>query len=111
VGDRVAAIFTALADPSRRYLVERLAARGSATPTQLAGELPVTRQAVAKHLAALEAAGLVNRTRSGRSAVYRLDPRPLADATDWLARVGAEWDQRLAALADHVGDGRTGTES
>lgn len=102
MGDRVEAVFTALADPSRRFLVERLAAGGNATPTELAGELPVSRQAVAKHLASLEAAGLVHGTRIGRNTVYRLDPAPLLAATDWIARVGAEWDQRLAALAVHV---------
>ena len=103
MGDRIDRVFDALADPSRRFLVERLAASGTATPTELAGELPVSRQAVAKHLASLEAAGLVNGTRVGRNTVYRLDPAPLSAATDWIARVGAEWDQRLAALAAHVG--------
>ena len=102
MGDRVEAVFTALADPSRRFLVERLAAGGNATPTELAGELPVSRQAVAKHLASLEAAGLVHGTRIGRNTVYRLDPAPLLAATDWIAQVGAEWDQRLTALAAHV---------
>ncbi len=102
MGDRVDRVFDALADPSRRFLVERLAASGTATPTELAGELPVSRQAVAKHLASLEAAGLVHGTRVGRNTVYRLDPAPLSAATDWIARVGAGWDQRLAALAAHV---------
>jgi DNA-binding transcriptional ArsR family regulator len=106
VGDRVEAVFAALADPSRRFVVERLAATGTATPTELAGELPVSRQAVAKHLASLEAAGLVHGTRVGRNTVYRLDPGPLEAATDWIARVGSEWDRRLAALAAHVGDDR-----
>lgn len=102
MGDGVGAVFGALADPSRRYLVERLAHLGSATPTELAGELPMTRQAVAKHLATLEQAGLVHGTREGRNTVYRPDPAPLGDATAWIARVGAEWDARLAALARHV---------
>jgi DNA-binding transcriptional ArsR family regulator len=103
MGDRVEAVFTALADPSRRFVVERLAASGTATPTELAGALPVSRQAVTKHLASLEAAGLVHGTRVGRNTVYRLDPAPLHAATEWIARVGAEWDGRLAALAAHVG--------
>lgn len=106
MGDRVEAIFSALADPHRRFLVERLAERGEATPTELADELPVTRQAVTKHLASLEAAGLVNGTREGRNTVYRLDPAPLAEATAWIERVGVEWDERLAALAQHL-SGRT----
>jgi DNA-binding transcriptional ArsR family regulator len=103
MGDRVEAVFSALADPSRRFVVERLAASGTATPTELAGELPVSRQAVAKHLASLEAAGLVHGTRVGRNTIYRLDPAPLSEASAWIARVGAQWDQRLAALAAHLG--------
>jgi DNA-binding transcriptional ArsR family regulator len=103
-GDRVGAVFSALADPSRRYVVERLAVRGRATPTELAGELPMTRQAVAKHLATLEDAGLVRATREGRNTVYRPDPAPLRHATAWMERVGAEWDERLAALARHVAE-------
>lgn len=102
MGDRVAAVFTALADPSRRYLVEQLVERGASTPGELAGGLPVTRQAVGKHLAALEAAGLIRRERRGRNTVVQFDPAPLADAGAWLSRVGAQWDERLAALAEHV---------
>jgi DNA-binding transcriptional ArsR family regulator len=101
MGDRVGAVFAALADPSRRYVVERLAYLGRATPTELAGELPMTRQAVAKHLATLEHAGLVHSRREGRNTVYRPDPSPLRDATAWMERVGAEWDERLAALGRH----------
>jgi DNA-binding transcriptional ArsR family regulator len=106
VGDRIEAVFSALADPNRRFLVERLAERGEATPTELADELPVTRQAVTKHLASLEAAGLVHGTREGRRTVYRLDPAPLGEATAWIERVGAEWDERLAALARHLSERR-----
>jgi DNA-binding transcriptional ArsR family regulator len=103
VGDGVGAVFAALADPSRRTIVERLAAAGRATPTELAGELPMTRQAVAQHLATLQEAGRVHSRREGRSVVYRPDPAPLRDATAWMSRVGAEWDARLDALARHVG--------
>ena len=99
---RVDAVFGALADPSRRYLVERLAVLGTATPTELADELPITRQAVTKHLATLEQAGLVSGTREGRNTVYRPDPAPLREAARWLEVVGARWDARLAALAQHV---------
>ncbi|MBA2293820.1 MAG: winged helix-turn-helix transcriptional regulator [Actinobacteria bacterium] len=105
MGDRVDAVFDALADPSRRYLVERLAELGASTPTELADELPITRQAVTKHLAQLEQAGLVRGTREGRRTVYRPDLTALEDATGWLERVGARWDERLAALARHL-DGR-----
>ncbi len=101
--DRVEdAVFAALADPSRRYAIEALATRGSVTATELAGELPVTRQAVAKHLRQLHAAGLVAPERSGRETRYRLTPEPLESALEWMERVGAEWDERLAALRRHL---------
>jgi DNA-binding transcriptional ArsR family regulator len=96
--DPVDAVFSALADPSRRFVVETLAARGAATPTELAASLPVTRQAVAKHLAALRAAGLVEAERSGRETRYTLTPAPLASAAEWIGQVGDAWDERLAAL-------------
>jgi DNA-binding transcriptional ArsR family regulator len=104
VRDRVDLVFTALADPSRRFLLETLAARGTATPTELAGELPVTRQAVTKHLGALRSAGLVRSQRHGREHRYELDPAPLEDAAGWIARVGSQWDARLQALALHIGE-------
>ena len=75
-----------------------LAERGTATATELAAQLPVTRQAVAKHLAALAEAGLVEGHRLGRETRYRLTPAPLGEAIAWMTRVGAEWDERLAAL-------------
>jgi DNA-binding transcriptional ArsR family regulator len=100
----VDAVFSALADERRRAVVELLAARGSATATELAGELPVTRQAVAKHLASLDVAGLVSVTRRGREARYELTPQPLAEAIDWIERVGAQWDGRLAALRRHLSE-------
>jgi DNA-binding transcriptional ArsR family regulator len=102
VPDRVGQVFEALADARRRYVVETLAERGSATPTELAAGLPVTRQAVAKHLAALRAAGLVSAAHIGRETRYELTPEPLEEAVGWLERVGAEWDERLAALSRHV---------
>ena len=102
MGDRVDLVFDALADPSRRFVLETLAARGSATTTELAGELPVTRQAVAKHLRSLVRAGLVRSQRSGRERHYVLDPAPLGDAAEWIACVGAEWDARLERLARHM---------
>ena len=77
-------VFAALADPHRRFLVEALATRESATPTELASELPVTRQAVSKHLAALADAGLVAPSRAGRETRYRLTPAPLDEATAWI---------------------------
>jgi len=99
---RVDAVFQALADPHRRFVLETLADRGSATVTELAAELPVTRQAVAKHLGTLRTAELVEPTRAGREIRYRLSPAPLGDALDWMERVGAAWDERLAALRRHL---------
>jgi DNA-binding transcriptional ArsR family regulator len=101
--DRVGPIFSALSDPNRRYVVEALAERGEATATELASELPVTRQAVSKHLGALEDAGLVEGTRAGREVRYRLTPDSLDEAVTWIERVGAQWDARLAALRRHLG--------
>jgi DNA-binding transcriptional ArsR family regulator len=72
------------------------------TATELAARLPVTRQAVAKHLDALRAAGLVASSRSGRDVHYRLQPEPLDDAAAWMADVGRRWDRRLSALADRA---------
>ena len=100
-------VFDALGDPHRRALLDALAERTSATPTQLAANLPVTRQAVSKHLATLEAAGLVASERRGRETHYRLTPQPLTEAIGWIAQVGSEWDERLAALSDHLRMGRS----
>lgn len=101
--DPVGPIFSALSDPNRRYVVEALAERGEATATELASELPVTRQAVSKHLNALEDAGLVEGTRAGREVRYRLTPDSLGAAVSWIEHVGAQWDARLAALRRHLG--------
>ena len=99
----VGPIFSALADANRRRVIGYLAARESATATELAAELPVTRQAVAKHLDALSAAGLVTRQRRGREMRFALAAEPLAEAMEWMASVGAQWDNRLAALRSYLG--------
>ena len=95
---RVEHVFDALGDPGRRALVASIADRGTATATELAAELPVTRQAVAKQLGALADAGLVHSTRIGRETRYEVTPEALREAAAWLVAVGAEWDERLAAL-------------
>jgi DNA-binding transcriptional ArsR family regulator len=105
VTDPTGRVFDALADPNRRYVVEALAQRGTATATELASELHVTRQAVAKHFAALSDAGLVESRREGRETRYELTPEPLAGALEWMAEVGAEWDARLARLHRHLNRG------
>jgi len=91
-------VFAALADPNRRLLLDLLAGRGSATATELAHELPVSRQAVSKHLTTLSGAGLVTRARAGREARYRVQPEPLLAAAAWMAEAGARWDARLGEL-------------
>lgn len=75
-----------------------IAARGDATATELAAELPVTRQAVSKQLTALADAGLLRATRSGRETRYAVTPEPLRDALQWMTEVGAQWDERLERL-------------
>lgn len=96
--DRTAAVFAALGDPTRREVIRFLSAEGPVTATGLASRLPVTRQAVSKHLAALAEAGLVSAERHGREVQYRLRTEPLTAAMGWMADVGAEWDKRLSAL-------------
>jgi ArsR family transcriptional regulator, cadmium/lead-responsive transcriptional repressor len=97
-----APVFTALSDPTRREVIRRLSASGPSTLGELAAELPVTRQAISKHLVVLEEAGLVATVDEGRRRRYRLTPQPLADAMDWMVDVGAGWDERLDALRTHV---------
>jgi DNA-binding transcriptional ArsR family regulator len=96
--DEVGAVFAALADPTRREVVRSLAEQPGLTASHLAGELPMTRQAVSKHLSALSGAGLVDGRREGRETRYTLTPAPLAGAIEWMAEVGAQWDQRLERL-------------
>ena len=100
----VDAVFTALSDPTRRRVVEVLSQRPSVTASGLAQELPITRQAVAKHLATLVDAGLISAAHEGRETRYRLTPEPLAGAMQWMASAGARWDQRLARLAQRLGE-------
>lgn len=102
-GDAADAVFDALADPMRRRLLATIAQR-PATATELASGLPITRQAVAKHLGSLSQAGLVARERSGRDVRYRVTPAPLSGAASWMAAVGGQWDQRLARLADALAE-------
>jgi DNA-binding transcriptional ArsR family regulator len=95
---RVGAVFGALADPTRRHLVTALASHPGATATGLAAGLPISRQAVAKHLGALGGAGLVSSRRAGREILYELRPESLDEAAEWIARIGGEWEDRLARL-------------
>jgi DNA-binding transcriptional ArsR family regulator len=100
------AVFIALGDPTRRRLLALLGAGGEASATDLARELPVTRQAVQKHLSTLSDAGLVAARRSGREVLFHPTPAPMSEAMAWMAEVGAQWDERLAALERQLA-GRT----
>ncbi|NUR69659.1 MAG: winged helix-turn-helix transcriptional regulator [Hamadaea sp.] len=92
-------VFTALADPSRRSILATLAASGPATATDLAARLPITRQAIAKHLALLAEAGLVVAEPGERRRVrYRLDSAPMKIAQQFLGALARDWDGPLAAL-------------
>ncbi len=91
-------LFGALADPTRRALMVRLVAGGPATATVLSADVPLTRQAVVKHLQALEAVGMVVPERVGREVRYRAQPEPLAAAVGWLLDAGASWDRRIDRL-------------
>lgn len=98
-------VFAALGDPTRRWIVERLSDDGPQTATQLAAELPISRQAVAKHLGSLAEAGLVDTVRHGRETRYELQPQSLATAADWATKVGERWDERLERLRRDVTGG------
>jgi predicted transcriptional regulator len=91
-------VFTALADPTRRTILDLLATHGHGTATSLAAELPVSRVAVIKHLAVLDRAGLVASQRHGREVRYVVVPRSLAETAAWMARLAADWDARLDAV-------------
>ena len=91
-------LFAALGDPTRRAVLNILAARGEASATTIAGELPVSRPAVVKHLGVLDRAGLLEERRQGREVLFSVRPAPLESASHWLAAVASEWDRRLAAL-------------
>lgn len=98
------AVFAALADPTRRRVLRLVAERGPTSATLLEDELPVSRQAIAKHLVVLSRAGLVAGQRTGQEVRYTLQPQRLDDASRWIAEVGSHWDQRLARLRQLVLD-------
>lgn len=96
--DTVTEVLSALADPTRRRILDALAAHGEATATVLAADLPVRRQAIVKHLAVLDRAGLVTGRREGREARYVVRPAGLGVTARWMDRVAADWDSRLSAV-------------
>ena len=100
--ESAAALFAALADPTRLALIERLADGAPRPIVALASGSAISRQAVTKHLAVLRSAGLVARRASGRETLYALRPERLAEAGSWLDSVGAQWEGALARLRAHV---------
>jgi DNA-binding transcriptional ArsR family regulator len=91
-------LFAALSDPTRRQVLDLLAARGEGSASALAAAMPVSRPAVIKHLTVLDRAGLVESRRQGREVLYSVRPEPLESAARWMAALAADWDRRLAAL-------------
>jgi DNA-binding transcriptional ArsR family regulator len=91
-------LWEAITDPTRRRLLDALVERGEATATTLSSTVPVTRQAVAKHLAVLERAGLVQCRRHGREVRYEVRQARLAEATEAMSAVASRWDRRLRAI-------------
>jgi DNA-binding transcriptional ArsR family regulator len=95
-------VFQALADSHRRVLLDRLRRRGDQTLTELCAEMPMSRQAVSKHLTVLGQADLVRVQRRGRTRVHTLNPQPLRDVNRWLADYAQLWDSRLDQLRTYL---------
>jgi DNA-binding transcriptional ArsR family regulator len=91
-------LWSAIGDPTRRRMLDLLLGEGSGTATSLSERLPVTRQAVAKHLLVLDRVGLVHAATAGRERQYRVDEAQLARAVRQLAEVGEAWDSRLRRI-------------
>jgi predicted ArsR family transcriptional regulator len=105
--DELGRVFAALADPTRRRIVETFLREGSTSTPELASALPISRQAVAKHLATLGAAGLIERAPGGgREVRYNLREGALGPAATWLTRTDAAWEDRLGRLKGAVESGR-----
>ncbi|HEY7138392.1 MAG TPA: metalloregulator ArsR/SmtB family transcription factor [Acidimicrobiia bacterium] len=105
-------LWSAIADPSRRRVLDLLVRGGAATASSLANDVPFTRQAVIKHLVVLEQAGLVTRSREGREVRFRVEPDRLDQATRAMAQVARDWDRRLETIkliaeAAHRGTSRS----
>lgn len=107
MSDELGAVFGALSDPTRRRMLDALLQEGTTSVPRLTAELPISRQAVAKHLATLAEAGLVTSDRQGRETRFSFTPEPLADAVSWMADVGRQWDGRLQALSQYLETGES----
>jgi DNA-binding transcriptional ArsR family regulator len=91
-------LWSAIADPSRRRVLDLLVSHGGVSASWLASQVPFTRQAVSKHLAVLEEVGLVSRRKQGREVLYQVEAGRLDQATQAMANLAARWDQRLDAI-------------
>jgi DNA-binding transcriptional ArsR family regulator len=91
-------VFLALADPTRRLIIQRLAFEETVTATRLAADLSISRQAVSKHLETLVQAGLLASQVQGRERQYQLRPEPLQEVANWITQIEAQWDAKLQAL-------------
>ncbi|MBX6357590.1 MAG: winged helix-turn-helix transcriptional regulator [Micromonosporaceae bacterium] len=99
--DQLSEVFSALADPTRRAILARLA-EGEATVNQLAEPFPISLQAVSKHLKVLERAGLITRGKAAQWRPCRLDPGPLREVAEWIARYQRFWEERYDRLDEYV---------
>lgn len=95
--DQLSSVFGALADPTRRAILARLA-QGDLPVRELAAPFPMSQPAISRHLKVLENAGLISRTRRATARLSHIEPEPLRDATEWLARYQALWDERFERL-------------
>lgn len=102
--DELSLTFAALADPTRRAIVARLAVDGEVTVNELAEPFPVSLQAVSKHLKVLERAGLITRGRTAQLRPSRLEGAPLREVANWLEEYREIWEGRLDRLADRLHD-------
>jgi len=102
--DQLDTTFAALADPTRRAILARLAQDGEVTVNELAGPFPVSVQAISKHLKVLQRAGLITRGRTAQLRPSRIEGAPLRDAADWLEQYREVWEGRLDRLARHLED-------
>jgi DNA-binding transcriptional ArsR family regulator len=108
--DELTRTFGALADPTRRSILARLA-QGEATVNELAGPFEMSQQAISKHIQILERAGLVTRTRRAQSRPCHLAPEPLDAAVDWIARHRQLWEERFDRLDEHIAAIRDAAET
>ena len=91
-------LWSAIADPSRRRVLDLLVSNGPVSASWLAGRVPFSRQAVAKHLVVLERTGLISRRKQGREVLYQVEAGRLDQAARAMAQLAAQWDRRLAAI-------------